>query len=198
MRSYQAVPRRILHWSPLLLGAVMLAACVSAGGDAGGGGASPDRSPPGDEVSVREPDQAFVRAAVEAVNAYRAEPRTCEDSGDVLPAAPPVTWSDTLGEAAAAHSADMARHEFMSHRGTDGLMPGNRISNAGYTWRGWAENVAAGHSRVDAVMKGWIDSPGHCANIMRPDLVEIGLGLAENQAAEYRYYWTLKLAAPRE
>ncbi len=180
----------------MLLSAALLSGCISAG-SSGGSERHPERAEPDTGVTVPAPDQAFIREAVNAINTYRGEARRCEGGGPVLPAAPRVSWDGRLGDAAAGHAADMARHGIMSHQGTDGLGPGDRITNAGYRWGGWAENVAAGQRSVDAVVRGWIDSPGHCANIMNAELVEIGLAVAENPDSRYRHYWVLKLARPR-
>lgn len=179
-----------------LLSAALLSGCISAGSP-GGSERSAERSEPDTDVTAPAPDPAFAREAVNVINGYRAEARRCESGGPVLPAAPRVSWDERLGEAAAGHAADMARHGIMSHQGTDGLGPGDRITNAGYRWEGWAENVAAGQRSVDAVVRGWIDSAGHCANIMNAELVEIGLAVAENPDSRYRHYWVLKLARPR-
>jgi uncharacterized protein YkwD len=44
-------------------------------------------------------------------------------------------------------------------------------------WTSAAENVAAGYA-VDAVVAGWMDSPGHRANILNPTATHIGIGYA--------------------
>ncbi len=46
-------------------------------------------------------------------------------------------------------------------------------------------------------MKSWIDSPGHCANIMNPNYTEVGVACAQNAMSTYKQYWTMNLAAPR-
>ncbi|MFE5215780.1 CAP domain-containing protein [Streptomyces sp. NPDC056626] len=97
----------------------------------------------------------------------------------------PLTLNSTLTKAAQAHSADMAAHQNMSHTGSDGSTPGDRITRAGYTWSSYGENVAYGYSTPEQVMDGWMTSPGHRANILNCSFKEIGVGLAQPNS-----YWT--------
>jgi uncharacterized protein YkwD len=110
--------------------------------------------------------------------------------------APPVSWSDNLAMAAYLHSEDMALNNFFSHTGSDGSTPGQRISQQGYLWRTYGENIAVGYPTVSSVLQGWLGSEGHCRNLMDPDFTEIGAGYAigpygGNPAARY---WTFDLA----
>ena len=82
----------------------------------------------------------------------------------------------------------------MSHTGSDGSNPGDRIARAGYRFSAWAENVAMGYPDAASVMDGWMNSPGHRANILSGNVTEIGVGLA--YAADGAPYWTMVLARP--
>jgi len=75
---------------------------------------------------------------------------------------------DHLTDAAQHHSNDQARMHAMSHSGSDGSDPGRRIDGAGYGWQKCAENVAFGYRTEKQVMKKWMKSPGHRANILGP------------------------------
>ncbi|MFB6503196.1 MULTISPECIES: CAP domain-containing protein [unclassified Streptomyces] len=90
----------------------------------------------------------------------------------------PLTLNSELTKAARTHSEDMAAHRNMSHTGSDGSTPGDRITDAGYEWRAYGENVAHGHETPESVMAGWMDSPGHRRNILDCSFKEIGVGLA--------------------
>lgn len=50
------------------------------------------------------------------------------------------------------------------------------------------ENAAAGYATPEAVVDGWLNSPGHRANIMNPDYEYIGVGYASDNSV-YRHYW---------
>ncbi|WP_373428865.1 CAP domain-containing protein [Streptomyces rishiriensis] len=104
----------------------------------------------------------------------------------------PVTLNAVLTKAAQAHSADMAAHQNMSHTGSDGSSPGDRITRAGYVWSTYGENVAYGYSTPEQVMAGWMSSPGHKANILNCAFKEIGVGLAQSGS-----YWTQDFATAR-
>ncbi|MEW2515223.1 CAP domain-containing protein [Streptomyces sp. NPDC046870] len=104
----------------------------------------------------------------------------------------PLTPNSTLTKAAQAHSDDMAAHRNMSHTGSDGSSPGDRITRAGYTWSSYGENVAYGYSTAQQVMDGWMSSPGHRANILNCGFKEIGVGLAQPGS-----YWTQDFGTSR-
>ncbi|MEU6347614.1 CAP domain-containing protein [Streptomyces sp. NPDC046977] len=103
-----------------------------------------------------------------------------------------LTVNARLTDAAQEHSADMADTGTMSHTGSDGSTPSDRISAAGYNWRSYGENVAYGYSSPSAVMKGWMNSPGHKRNILDCSFKEIGVGLAQPGS-----YWTQDFGASR-
>ncbi|MFJ6934346.1 CAP domain-containing protein [Streptomyces sp. NPDC101132] len=90
-----------------------------------------------------------------------------------------------LTKAARNHSKDMAAHRTMSHTGSDGSNPGDRITRTGYRWRTYGENVAYGYSTPSKVMAAWMRSPGHKANILNCAFKEIGVGVAQPDP-----YWT--------
>ncbi|MEU6812765.1 CAP domain-containing protein [Streptomyces sp. NPDC046831] len=104
----------------------------------------------------------------------------------------PLTVNATLTKAAQAHSEDMAAHRNMSHTGSDGSSPGDRITRAGYTWSTYGENVAYGYATPEKVMAGWMSSPGHKANILNCGFKEIGVGLAQPGD-----YWTQDFGTTR-
>ncbi|KES08737.1 hypothetical protein BU52_01425 [Streptomyces toyocaensis] len=104
----------------------------------------------------------------------------------------PVTVNATLTEAAQNHSEDMAASGTMSHTGSDGSSPGDRITRAGYSWSTYGENVAYGYSTPEQVMQGWMTSPGHKANILNCAFKEIGVGLAQPGS-----YWTQDFGTAR-
>jgi uncharacterized protein YkwD len=99
-----------------------------------------------------------------------------------------------LRTAARRHSNDMARFGYMSHTGHDGSGPAQRIRAAGYQITGaWAENIARGYPSPAAVMDGWLNSPGHRANIVNCSLRAIGVGVVRSTGG--RLYWTQDFGA---
>jgi uncharacterized protein YkwD len=138
------------------------------------------------------------RSMLDTVNAVRAQARVCGSYGS-RPAVAPLAWSCELKAAALGHSMDMANNNFFSHTGTGGTSAGTRATNAGYSWSTWGENIAAGLSlsSVGAVVNSWVESPGHCANLMRSSFTELGAAKFSNSSSSYRVYWTQVFGKPR-
>jgi len=102
---------------------------------------------------------------------------------------PALRLDAKLRTAARAHSADMARNHYFSHTSPDGRDPGKRMADAGYDIsRGWAENIARGYPTAQAVMRGWMNSTGHRANILNCDLRALGVGVA--RVGNGQLHWT--------
>jgi uncharacterized protein YkwD len=171
-----------------------LVACGGGDDDAGTGAPAPAPAP-AVASTCGLPD--FAAAAMARINQHRAAGANCGTRG-VYAAAPALAWNNRLTQAADAHSRDMQANNFFSHTGSNGSSFSQRIDAAGYAWSGAGENIAAGQTSVNAVVDGWIDSDGHCANIMNPDFQHVGLACVSGTGANtYRTYWTMELARPR-
>jgi uncharacterized protein YkwD len=134
------------------------------------------------------------QAVLAAVNAARAAGHTCGDAA-YAPAAP-LSWNLALGNAALVHSSEMAMHRYFKHQGLDGRAVSDRAERAGYRWQVVGENIASGMREAEQAVAEWLDSPGHCANIMNPRFTEMGAAWAVNPDRGV-VYWTQVLAAPR-
>lgn len=147
------------------------------------------------EALARRAAPAEIRArVVDLVNEARRRGRRC--GSERFAAAPPLHASRDLDEAAAAHARDMARRKFFEHRGSDGSEPRDRVRRAGYRSRLTGENIALGPESAEEVVAGWLDSPGHCANIMEPRFRDIGVGLALGRKRG-QIYWVQDFGTPR-
>ncbi|MFD9191110.1 CAP domain-containing protein [Streptomyces phaeochromogenes] len=100
----------------------------------------------------------------------------------------PLAVDTLLTNAAQAHSADMVARAFYSHTSPDGSEPWHRAAAAGSTRRTIGENIACGQRSAAEVVQGWMDSPGHRANILKPAFTHIGVGFAGGGSAGT--YWT--------
>jgi len=157
-----------------------------------------DDSLGGEEPNVGDcTPSAEDESMLETVNAVRSEARVCGSTS--YPAAPPLAWSCALRTAALNHSRDMADNNFFSHTGSAGDSVGDRATAAGYTWSTVGENIAAGIplSSVSAVVQAWVDSPGHCANLMHSGYTELGSAKYTNSSSTYVVYWTQVFGRPR-
>ncbi|WP_327726424.1 CAP domain-containing protein [Streptomyces sp. NBC_00487] len=101
---------------------------------------------------------------------------------------PPLAPDPLLTDAAQAHSADMVARAFYAHTSPDGSEPWHRAAAAGSTRRSIGENIACGQRSAAEVVRGWMNSPGHRANILKPGFTHIGIGFAGGGAAGT--YWT--------
>jgi uncharacterized protein YkwD len=98
----------------------------------------------------------------------------------------PLRTDARLRAAARDHSADMRDQGYFDHDTPDGTSPWDRIKAVGYSVPG-AENIARDYRTAAAVVAGWMDSPGHRANILNCDLKAVGIGVAYGPSGPW---WT--------
>jgi uncharacterized protein YkwD len=98
----------------------------------------------------------------------------------------PLRTDSRLRAAARDHSADMRDRGYFDHDTPTGTSPWDRIKARGYADPG-AENIARGYHSATAVVAGWMDSPGHRANILNCDLKAVGIGVAYGPSGPW---WT--------
>ena len=92
-----------------------------------------------------------------------------------------LTWNGAVAEVAQAHSVDMATRSFFSHINPDGDTPFDRLSEAGVAFSSAGENIAHGYATAEAVLAGWLNSPGHRANIENCSFTHHGVGLVDGR-----------------
>ena len=108
---------------------------------------------------------------------------------------PALTADTMLARAARIHAEDMAGRQFVSHQGSDGSDPSQRLDRVGYPWIWVGENLAAGQEATDEVVFGWLRSRDHLANILSPEAVSAGLAMARSSEGEFGTYWVMVYAA---
>lgn len=110
--------------------------------------------------------------------------------------AAPLQLHPQLNQAAEAHAADQFNRgcNNLSHTGTDGSSPFDRIERTGLQYRAAAENIACGYGSPAAVMDGWMNSSGHRANILNSSYTHIGISATID--ANGRPYWVQVFATP--
>ncbi len=97
-----------------------------------------------------------------------------------------------LASIARAHSQDMLTNDYFSHTDLSGCGSSCRMSNAGYAWSAAGENIytMTGYSMGPAaaarhMVDGWMDSPGHRANILNGTFTNHGIGVATSGSTVY-------------
>jgi len=124
--------------------------------------------------------------ALELVNAYRRENGL-----------PPLKLHPILSKAARTHSRDLAKRDRISHIGSDGSNPWDRVKRAGYNVKMAAEVVGTGQVTIDEVMKGWRASPDHSKNLLLTNAEDMGIALVQDTTTEFKTFWTLVVASPQ-
>lgn len=107
----------------------------------------------------------------------------------------PLRLNAVLTAAAKAHSRDLAKWDRISHFGSDGSNPWDRVKRAGYNAKLAAENVGTGQVNFEEVLKGWKDSPGHNKNLLLGDAEHMGIALVHEPKSEFKTFWTLVIGA---
>jgi uncharacterized protein YkwD len=131
---------------------------------------------------------------LELVNEARSQPRRC--GARAFPPAPPLTLDRTLDGVAYGHASDMAEHNYFEHEDLTGHTPADRVRAVGYREKLVGENIAFGPRTADEVVQGWLDSPGHCENIMDPRFAQMGIAYAAGHAKR-GLFWVQVLAEPK-
>lgn len=95
---------------------------------------------------------------------------------------PPLVVNLLLSKVARAHSENMARQQKMEHK-LDDKTPFDRMRAAGYKFMTGAENIAAGEdgASLEGIMKAWMESKDHKANILYSEFTEIGVGISRDK-----------------
>jgi uncharacterized protein YkwD len=107
----------------------------------------------------------------------------------------PLKLNPALTEAAKEHSRDLAKWDRISHYGSDGSNPWDRVKRTGYKAKLAAENVGTGQVSFDEVLRGWKESAGHNKNLLLGDAQEMGLALVQDPKTEFKSFWTLVIGA---
>jgi uncharacterized protein YkwD len=120
------------------------------------------------------------------VNQRRAAGASC--GGVAYPPAAPITRHPLLTTSARAHAKDMGDSGYFSHQSLDGRSPFDRMKQAGYSGSTMGENIAAGQTTPASVVQGWMQSSGHCKNIMNASYQDLGVGYYLGTTG-YKHYW---------
>ena len=169
MRTPHRRPRSLLLAAVAAAVAVLVAPAVS-------GTAVGNCTPAGEWPAARTD---LAGAVLSLVNAHRASV-----------GAPALVTTPTLTAAATWKARHMAMYGYMSH--DDPAPPvarstADRFAACGYGGGGWGENIAMGFPTPQAVLNGWLASPGHRANIEQPGFRATGIGVAAGKSGAV--YW---------
>jgi len=131
------------------------------------------------------------------VNENRSQEADCGVDGEFAAAAP-LVMDPILRCSARLQSLDMFERNFFDHTNPDGKDPFERMDAAGFKGSGAGENIAVGQVSPEQVMNSWMDSDGHCSNVMRPNYTMLGVGYHPGAGGRGlgSNYWTQNFGAP--
>lgn len=102
---------------------------------------------------------------------------------------PPLLLYNELSSVAREKSKDLMVGNYFDHNSPTYGSPFDMMKKFGITYRTAGENIAGGFDTSEEVMDGWMDSPGHRANILNPSYTHIGVGYVSG-GGKYGTYWT--------
>lgn len=108
-----------------------------------------------------------------------------------------LRMEERLSQAARLHAEQLVRAGHLDHVLPDAQYPRpeDRLAAAGYPWQAYGENLAFGYPDARSAVDGWMNSPGHRANIVGTAFTEIGAGHARD--ANGRIYYAQVFGRPR-
>jgi hypothetical protein len=98
-----------------------------------------------------------------------------------------------LDLAAQQKARHMAENSYFAHNSPDGLTPWYWFYQTGYQFQAAGENLAVNFSDSDQVVRAWMESPGHRANILNGGFTEIGMAMAEGEYNGKRTIFVVQL-----
>lgn len=107
---------------------------------------------------------------------------------------PPMCLDSRLVAASTRHALVMARAGRLAHEALGDGTPGMRATQAGYVWLSISENIGWNYPDAASVVKGWLDSPGHRANILGR-AADFGGDVARGAGGEC--YWCALFGIPK-
>jgi len=128
-------------------------------------------------------------------SSYQAEIANLINSARAEAGLSPLTVNAALTAAAQGHSIDMACHGLISHSGSDGSSPSQRIAAAGYLASRSSE-IIYGSGYPQTAFDWWLSDQIHRDEILNPNVVEMGVGYAYVAGTSAGGYYTVDFASP--
>ncbi len=126
---------------------------------------------PGQKLTIPTQDQIkeYEQEVIRLVNVERSKQGLKELKYD---------WE--LARVARYKSEDMRDNNYFSHNSPVYGSPFDMMKNFGINYKAAGENIAKGQSTPEQVVKAWMNSSGHRANILSTKFTHIGVGYAKN------------------
>jgi len=108
----------------------------------------------------------------------------------------PLALDPRLEQAARAHAEDLARNDRISHFGSDGSDPMERVERTGFSPEAASENVGTGQLTFGELFREWQQSPSHNRNLLMPDATSMGVAVVRKPDTQFKTFWSLVLGTP--
>lgn len=138
--------------------------------------------------SLIYPGQVLVIPVQDALKAFENQVIQLTNAERQKAGLQPLKTNWQLSRVARYKSEDMRDHNYFSHNSPNYGSPFDMMKQFGITYRAAGENIAAGQRTPAEVVRAWMNSSGHRANILNPNYNEIGVGYASG--GSYGNYWT--------
>ncbi len=89
----------------------------------------------------------------------------------------PLHLDARLNQSATLKAQNMFAEDYWAHVSPDGIQPWHWFDVAGYAYHYAGENLAKDFDTSSGVMQGWMNSPGHRANILNPNYTDVGFAV---------------------
>lgn len=137
------------------------------------------------EVPEVEPEQKPETEVPSSVHSYEAKVVELVNAERAKNGLSPLTLDAELCQKARVKSQDMAENNYFSHTSPTYGSPFDMMKKLGITYRSAGENIAMGYATPEAVVRAWMNSEGHRANILSEKYTRLGVGYVANGN-----YWT--------
>lgn len=129
---------------------------------------------------ITQAPKAEEKAATQGIGAYEQQVLDLTNAERAKEGLKPLAIDMPLMDSAEQKSADMASNGYFDHNSPTLGSPFDQMKANGISYRSAGENIAMGQRTPEEVVKAWMESPGHRANIMKPNFTHIGIGYVEN------------------
>lgn len=128
------------------------------------------------------------------LGAYEQQVVTLVNKERAAAGLPALTVNTSLANVAEKKAADMRDNNYFSHTSPTYGSPFDMMKQFGISYSSAGENIAKGQRTPDEVMTGWMNSPGHKANILNSSYTQIGVGYVTDSNGTG--YWVQEFIRP--
>lgn len=139
-------------------------------------------------LESKKPGSSKTPPAVSGETAFMAEVLVLVNKERAKAGVPALKSHNGVQDLAIIKSKDMADNNYFEHKSPKLGMYSDQLKRSGISYSRAGENIAAGQQTPEAVMKSWMNSPGHRSNILSGDYTHVGIGTYKG--GSYGYYHT--------